>query len=204
RHPVVGGPPVGHQHAIEAPGSLGDIDIEVRVFGEVKAVGQVVGIHDGADVRAFDGGFEDGQVDLAHGAFVDDGVHVVAVVLRIVSHEVLDGGGYAELLHALDIPYGDPPSQERILTEVFKVAAVHRRGINVDARAQHEVNATRAGIGADGCTDALRQRRVPGGRQCDAARHGGGRTVVARTDRPVGHLQLWQSHSGNGADIEEI
>ena len=31
----------------------------------------------------------------------------------------------AELLHALDIAGGDAPAQERVLAEVFEVAAVH-------------------------------------------------------------------------------
>ncbi len=185
RYPVVCGPPVGHHHTIEAPGPLGGFRVEIRTLGEVLAVGQIVGIHDGADVRAFDGGFEDGQVDLAHGALVDDGVHVVAVVLRIVAYEVLDGRRYAQLLHALDVADGDAPAQERVLTEVFEVAAVHGCDINVHARAEHEVNAARAGIGGDGAAHAFRQRRVPGGCQSDAARHGGGRPVVARADGAV-------------------
>ena len=88
------------------------------------------------------------------------------------------------LLHALDVADGHAPGQERVLAEVLEVAAVHGRGVDVDARAEHEVNAARAGIAADGGADALGQRRIPGGRQPDAAR-----MVVAgpRCARPSGH-----------------
>ena len=49
------------------------------------------------------------------------------------------------------------------------------------------MNAARAGIGADGASYPLRQRRVPGGCQGDAARHVGGRPVIACTNWSVGH-----------------
>ena len=88
-HAVVGGIPVGHEDAFEAPFALEHLEIEEFVLRGVDAVDQVVGVHDRVDVAFGDGGLEGGQIDFAHGALVDVGAGVVAIVLLVVEGECL-------------------------------------------------------------------------------------------------------------------
>ena len=74
--------------------------LKISILREVHAIGEVVGIHDRADVGFFHRGFERGQINFAHGALVNNGVGVVAVELGVVAHEVLDRGADALALHA--------------------------------------------------------------------------------------------------------
>src|SRR5277367_688239 len=95
------------------------------------AVGNVVGVHDGADLSGFDGSLKDGHVNLAKGALVDDGIGVVAEVLGVVAEVVLYRCGDALPLHAADIPDRDAAGQEGIFAEVLEVAPVHRCPVDV-------------------------------------------------------------------------
>ncbi len=104
---VVRGSPIRHDDPIETPLLLRHFAVQIAILGHVQAVGQVVGIHDGPDMRFFDRRFKDRQVDLAHCAFIDDRVCIVAVELRIVSHEMLDSGAHALTLHSLDVGHGN-------------------------------------------------------------------------------------------------
>ena len=201
---VVGRVPVGHHHAVEAPLLADDLGVEVAVLGHVLAVGEVVGVHDGADVGLADGGLEGGQIDLADGALVDDGVGVVAQELGVVAHEVLDGGADALGLHAVDVADGDVGGEEGIFAEVLEVAAVAGRAVDVDAGAEHEVDAARAGIASDAFADAGCQIAVPRGGEADAGGIGGGGEagVAANAVGAVGHLEGRQIEAGHGANGE--
>ncbi len=186
---VVGGVPVGHHDAREAPVPARDVRLQEAVLRRVDAVHQVVGGHDRAHVRLLDRGLEGGQVDLAQRALVDHRVRVVAVELGVVGREVLDRGADALGLHAADVADRDPRGEERVLAEVLEVAAVHGRAVDVDARSEQEVNALGARVTADLGGDALSERRVPGGGERDAAGHGRRRAEVADAERAVCHLQ---------------
>ena len=145
-HAVVGGVPVGHQNALEAPIALEHLQVEELVLRGVDAVDQVVGVHHRIHVALGDGGLKGGQIDLAHRPLVHLDVHVVPVVLLVVQGIVLDGGDDALRLHALDVGNDQRGVQEGILGEVFEVAATDRRAGDVDAGAEQEVDAAGAGI----------------------------------------------------------
>jgi hypothetical protein len=90
----------------------------------VLAVSEIVRIHDRANVRFFHRGFEDRQIDFPHGALVDDRISAVAVKLRVVAHEMLDGGGDTLALNSLDVSDGDPRPEKRIFAKVFEVTPI--------------------------------------------------------------------------------
>src|SRR5207245_5880105 len=104
-------------------------------------VGEIVRVHNCADVRLFDGSFERGQVYFAHRSLVDNRVNIVAIELRVIPHEMLNGGAYALILHPLDIADRDPRGEKRVFAEILEVAAIHWRAINVHARTHPEVHA---------------------------------------------------------------
>ena len=91
----------------------------------MHAIGEIVRIHDGADLSFLYGCFEYGQIYLSHRALVYDRIRVVTVKLRIVSHVVFDGGADALALHALDVSDCDARGEKWIFTEVFEVPAIH-------------------------------------------------------------------------------
>ena len=62
---VVGCSPIGHHNPVEAPLLADNINIEEAVLGCMRAVDQVVRIHDGANVCLLHRGLECWQVDLA-------------------------------------------------------------------------------------------------------------------------------------------
>ena len=98
---VVSRVPVRHDDSIETPLLLGYVSVEVAILRHVQAVGEVVGVHDRAYVSFLHRRFKRGQVDLTHGALVDDGIHVMPVVFLVVAHVVLDGRAHALALHAV-------------------------------------------------------------------------------------------------------
>ena len=151
-----------------------------------------------------DGGFEAGEVDLAEGALVDDGVGVVAEELGVVAEEVLDGGADALGLHAGDVAGGDGGGEEGIFAEVLEVAAVARGAVDVDAGAEHVVDAAGTGVAADGFACAGGELGVPGGGEADAYGVGGGGEagVAAGAVGAVGHFEGGEVEVRHGADGE--
>src|SRR5207248_10321594 len=142
-----------------------------------------------ANVGFFYPCFERGEINLAHGAFVDDRVNVVAVKFGVVTHEVLDGGAHSLALHSFDIAHRDTGSEVWIFAEIFKVAAIQRRAINVHSRPQHEVHAPGASVAADLSPNALGQCSIPGSRQRDSARHGCSGTIIAYPEWSIRHFE---------------
>ena len=153
-------------------------------------------------LRFFHRSLEYRQIDLAHRAFVDNRVGVVAVKLRIVSHEVFDGGADALALHPFYISHGDARREQRVLAEVFEIPPIHRRAIDVDPGSQQEVHSFGPGIPAKLGAHPLGQGRIPGGGQGDAAGHGRGWSKVANSERTIGHFQRGQAKPRDTANEE--
>ncbi len=149
------------------------------------AIDEVVAVHDGAYVGLGHGCFKGGEVEFAQGALVDDAVDAVTVVLRIVAGEMFYGGRDSLALNTFDVSHSDACGEEGIFAEVFHVAAVQWRAIDVHAWGQQEVNATRTGVVTKRCTDTLGQRRVPGRSQRDSRGVGRREPKGAHADRPV-------------------
>ena len=192
-HAVIGGIPVRHQNALEAPIALEHLEVEELVLGGVRAVDQVVGVHHRVHVALGDGGLKGRQVDFAHGALVHFHVHVVPVVLLVVQGIVLDGGDDALRLHALDIGNHQRGVQVGVFGEILEVAASHGRAGDVDAGAEQEIDAAGAGIPAQASPRLRAKSRVPGGGQRHAAGIGGGRPPGAHAHRGVGHFEARQA-----------
>ena len=201
---IVGGVPVGHENTLEVPVVAEDVDVEVGVFGGVKAVDEVVGIHDGGNVALFYGGFESGKVDFVHRAVVDDGVGIVAEEFGVIAEVVLDGGGDPLRLKAGDVAGGYLSGEEGVFAEVFEVAAIAGRAVDVDAGAEHIVDAAGAGVAAYAGTDFGGEGAVPRGGEIDAGgkRSGGEAGVGTDAVGAVGHFKGGDVEGGNGADPE--
>src|SRR5260370_33131801 len=131
----------------------------------------------------------------------DDGVGIVAIALRIVSHEVLDRRAHALALYSLDIADGNARSQKGIFTEVFKIPAVHGSAIDVHSRPEQKMNAFGPRVSADLDADLFRQRGIPGCRKADSAGHGCGWSVVAHSQRPVRHPEAGHAKPGNTPQV---
>jgi len=69
---------------------------------------------------------------------------------------VLDAGGAARTLHALDVADGEPAGEERVLAEILAVAPAERGAVDVDGGAEQDLCAGTfvEGLLADGRTDA--------------------------------------------------
>src|ERR1700675_1707156 len=106
------------------------------------------------------------------------------------------GGADSLALHALDVSHRELSRQIRILAQVFEIAAVHRRAIDVESRSEHEVHALRAGVSSNLSSHLRSERGIPRSRQGNASDHRGGRAAVANSDRAVGHPQAWQPKLG--------
>src|SRR5579872_106475 len=110
----------------------------------------------------------------------------------------------ALLLHAYDVAGGDRSGEEGIFAEIFEVATIHGRAINVDTGSEHEMNATGARIAADAGADALGERRIPGGGKANTPRVDGGWKffLAAHADGPVRGLQRGNVEIRYGANGE--
>src|ERR1700722_17126866 len=117
---------------------------------------------------------------------------------------MLDGGADSLALHSVDIAEGDARWEVGVFAEVFEVASVERRAINIHTRTEHEMNAAGAGVVTDGGSDEGGHFRIPGCCQTDAAEYYCGWTVVADADWAVGHLQSRQTDLFVGANVEII
>jgi hypothetical protein len=204
RHAVVHRQPVGHQDALEAPLLLEHAEVERTVLRHVLAVHLVVRVHHRPDVRLLDRRLERREIDLAHRALVDDGVGVVAVVLRVVAHEVLDGRGHALALDAVDVGHRGARREERVLAEVLEVPRDDGGTIDVDARREQEVHALGARLAPELHADALHELGIPGGGQRDAAAERRGGAVVAHAHGAVGHAEAGDAEPRNAPHVEVV
>ena len=141
----LGGEPVAHQQAVPAPLALDHLVVDVVLLGGRDAVDVVVGGHDRPGVRLLDGDLERQQVDLAQRLLGDDGVHVVALGLRLVGDQVLQAGADPLVLQPLHVGRGELASEQRVLEHCSK-----RRppsgAVQVDGRAEHHVDLLAFGL----------------------------------------------------------
>ena len=153
----------------------------------VGAVDEVVGGHNGLGLCLFDHDLKAGQVQLAQGALIHDGVAGHAAQLLAVDGKVLGAGRDAVLLDAADVACGHLARQIGVLREILKVAAAQRAALDVQAGAQQHRDLLCCGLFAHGLADGLAQGGVPavghGGRSREAGgRHTGVQAqVVCRT-----------------------
>src|SRR5437016_13863667 len=108
---------------------------------------------------------------------------------------MLNGCAYALSLHPLDIADRDPRGEERVLAEVFEVAAIHRGAIDIHARTEHEVHAPGTSVAADLGADSLGQLRIPSGGKRNPACHCCCGTVVAHAQWSVSHFETRKTRS---------
>src|SRR5437879_12539702 len=107
------------------------------------AVAQVIRVHDSAYVRFLDRRLERGEINLAHGALANNRVRVVAVELRIISHEVFDRRADALALHVFDIPHRDARGEELFFTDVFETSFLVSLAVAVSKRIQQRLRVFR-------------------------------------------------------------
>lgn len=84
---------------------------------------------------------------------------------------MLDTGGDAALLDAVDVGGAEDAAQEGVLSEGLEAAAEERRALEADRRSQQDVDAARPGLLAEKVSDLVEQLGVEsrshagGGRQ---------------------------------------
>src|SRR5438552_9464731 len=107
-------------------------------------------------------------------------------------------------LDSLDHRYRNTRCQERIFSEIFEVAAIHRCAVDVHAWSENEMHATRTGISAHGGADPLREVDIPRSCQRDARRICSRQAVVVNAHGTVGHSERGDTKPRNGASVEVI
>ena len=199
-HAVIAARPVGDDHAVVAPIAAEDVLHQVHILVGVGAVELVVRGHDGARLALFDGDLEPGEVDLAQGALVDDGVDDHAALLLVVGGKVLDAAGDALLLDAAHVRRSHFAGEVRVLREVLEVTAAQRAALDVHARAEQDVDFHRSRFLAEELAQLFAQLGIPA--VCHRRRRGvagrrdarveaevvGGRRLFAQAVRAVGQV----------------
>ncbi len=186
---VVGGAPIRHDDAVETPFFSRNDVVQEIVLGHVGAVNQVVCVHKGTHLGFLYGGFEGGKIDLPQGALVHVGTVVHASVFLIVNCEVLRGGDDAPRLYAFNQRNCHARGEVRVFAQVFEIAPVHGRAVDVHPRSQDEMDAARSSVLAHHFADAAGKVDVPRSCQCDSCRIRRCRSVIVHSQRTVGHAK---------------
>ncbi|UOZ03065.1 hypothetical protein MUY22_29915 [Amycolatopsis sp. WQ 127309] len=192
-HGAAGAVPVGDDEAVEAPVLLGRVLEQGGVFVGVHAVHETGGGHDGRRVALLHRLLERRVVDLVEGALVDDRVGVVAVLLGVVGHQVLEVGHHVVGLHALDVLRRHRAGQVGVLARHLEDAPAARVAHEVDVGPEVDADALRLGLGADDLAVGQFGGRVPArrgghrGRQRRRPAHDHAGTAVVQVQR--GHAQ---------------
>jgi hypothetical protein len=139
------GGPVADHDAVETPVRV-QRRLEQLVLGGGGAVDRVVRAHHQPGVGLGDGLLEGEQIDLAQGPLVDHDVRGEALGLEVVGDVVLGRRADAELLDAGDVRRGKLRGQDRVLAEGLEVPATQRRSMQVDRRAEDDVDVLPAGL----------------------------------------------------------
>ncbi len=181
--------PVAHDDPVEAPLLAQNLGEQPACVGRVIAVDAVVGGHDHARDAVAQGELEAAQVHLAQGALVDDRVDHETPVLLIVDGEVLEARTDARALNASHGASSQPAAQQRVFAVVLEVAAAQRVPLDVQARAEHDVDAEGARFAADGFADLVHELLVPAAREGRGRRKARGRHA-AREPQVVCGLEL--------------
>ena len=153
------GGPVGDHDTVEAPLGV-ERRLEQVVLGHRDTVDGVVCAHD-RPCASLHGALERQQVELSQGALVHPHVDREAVGLGVVRDVVLRRRGDAVALHPLDVGRAELAREPRVLAEALEVAAAEGRTVQVDRRAEHDVDALAPGLGCRCGAVAVRERRVP-------------------------------------------
>ena len=101
------------------------------VFVRVDAVDLVVGGHNGQRLGFAHCDFETGQIQFAHGAFVDHGVARLSTQLLAVDGEMLRACGDAVALNAANQARCHTSGDNRIFGVVLEVTSAQRVALDV-------------------------------------------------------------------------
>ena len=142
-------PPIGHH-----PTRIGPVLLEHGIEQEVVLAGEVaidghIGAHHRARLAALDRELEGEQVAFPQRRLADPRVHHEAAGLLCVQGEMLDRRDDVVRLDALDRFPGDHAGEQRVLAQIFEVAAAPGIARQVDAARQHDVEALGPRLAAD-------------------------------------------------------
>src|ERR1700693_1719565 len=154
-------------------------------------------------MRFFDRRLEGGQIDLAQGALIDDGINVVAVIFLVVACKVLDSRAHSLALHAFDVSDGGAGCEKWVLAKILEVSAAHRGTIDIHSWSEHEVDAAGARVLTDDRSHALGKVRIPGCSETDAAKRCG-RPIVTNAEGAVRHFQRGQANVLDLVNVEIV
>ena len=131
--------PVGHHEIGIAPVCLQHLIEEPVVFARVASVHLVVGAHHRARTTALDGDLEGEQVRFAHRGRVDSRVEDDPVGFLRVEGEVLGRRDDVAALRAVDHGARHQASEQRVLREIFEIAAAARVANKIGRAAKKDI-----------------------------------------------------------------
>ena len=181
--PVDHGIPVRNDDAFEAPFFLELLGQHHRRLRAVDALHPVVARHDRPRLRLLDGDLERCHVDLVQSSVIDVRVHVHALRLDVVCHEVLHRRTHSLALHTVDVSSCKLTRQQGVLAEILEVATAQRRPLDVHSRSQEHVDAQCLSLLAQCLANLFEKLEIPGRRQARSRREAGSRRLVAVAPR---------------------
>ncbi len=192
--------PVGHDQTVEAPLLSEDGGEQRAVLATPLAIDLVVGRHHGPHAHLSDRRLERSQVELSERPLGHLRADRHPLELRVVGHEVLDGGTDALALYALDVGHSQPGREERILAVALEVSARKGRAVQVDGRGENELRALRLQLAGERGADLAHQLDIPRRPESGATRKARRRRSPAHVGAPyaggaVAHLERGNSES---------
>ena len=110
----------------------------------------------------FHGNFKTSQIDLAHGAFADLAVGIVAVCLLIVGSKVLNGcAATGMLLNPPGNSSGKFAGNQRIFGKIFKITPAADIPVDIQRRSQPKVHTKAFHLISDKVAALLGNARIP-------------------------------------------
>ena len=124
--------------------------------------------------------FKTGEIQLAHGALVDDGVAGLTTKFLAVHREMLRACGNAVALDATNQTCRHTAGDNRIFGIIFEVTSAQRIALDVQTGAEQHVHVEVVGFLAERLAHFFRKLRIPGIRHGSRSREAGGR--LGRSD----------------------
>ncbi len=148
---------------------------------------RVIAVHHSPDTGFLDSLPESRKVYLVEGSLIHIRTCVVTAPFLVVGREMLDSGDHAFRLHSFNIMFRHLRGQVRILTEIFKVSAVHRCSVDVYTGSKEDSHSSGLGILSKSVSEPFGKFSVPSGGRKYSGRIKGAGGIIAYALRTVRH-----------------
>ena len=181
--------PVGDYNTVELPVAFEDVVEQILVVAALLTFVLVVSAHNRPSLSFGNGSMEGGKVDFVERTVVDNDVDVSAPAFLVVQCIMLNASSHAVGLHGFYVRNHHARSEVGVFAEIFEVASVERRAVDVATGSEQDVFVAIARLFADSAAVEVRHLLVPSGSQ--ASKSGQSRAGVVG---PSGAAPLIPNH----------